>query len=170
MADIEEKSKDLKNVISVSSDAQPEGSLVKPKLIRGGPRKYSRASIAKLRTLGCDPLVEMVELHKKLVTEIKRQEELRDMAAGGLKLLGKYSSYAHSKFLEADQKLLNDLLPYKYAKVPVEVDLTNRNIAPMVINLTKEGDMFIVDPEENQEGFSDEDYNEESIALKGDNE
>jgi hypothetical protein len=139
----------------------------------GYRKKYSRESVAKLEKLGCDPIAELVELHKKFVKEITRQEDLQAKKDAGLSALTKdgktvgYSAMAHSNLLAADQKLLNDLVPYRYAKIPVEVAIQDNALPPIMIELTADGDVYEIDPSENVDVSEDIPM---GLALKGDDE
>ena len=143
----------------------------------GTKNRYSRESIKRLEELGCDPIAEMVQLHKKFIKEIDRQERLQEQKDKGHIALTKdgrtvgYSAMAHAALLASDQKLLNDLVPYRYAKIPVEVAVTDNTLPPIYIELTKAGDVYEIDPSENVDVSDDVPRDSRgSMALRGDDE
>jgi hypothetical protein len=72
----------------------------------------------RLQELMFDPLHKMVEMYEEISYEIRNLERIRS----GMKS-GKYSPHAHSALLVTKQKLINDLVPYGYAKIATDVNL-----------------------------------------------
>ena len=113
---------------------------------RPSVRLYSKTSVAKLKELGFDPIEKLVKLYDQVSAEI---EDYENTARGLVKLKGdgtyhrKYNGMAHSNLLALQQKLLNDLMRYGYARVPETVNVNEHKELPGVtINLTPKGGVF----------------------------
>jgi hypothetical protein len=142
---------------------------VSPNLRRGGPlpgfkKKYSRESIRALAKLDFDPIQKMVQLYHRIDAQLTRQEELQAMKdvaelETGKQVKNGYSAMAHMGFATAQEKLLNDLIPYRYAKIPVDEAKKDDVPPPLTIELTQEGDVFVIDP-------SETDYEEVEALLR----
>jgi hypothetical protein len=125
---------------------------------------YSKESIRKLEKIGFDPLLEMVSLYRRVRSQIDRQEllqEAQDIAREN-KLEGQvkngYSSMALEGFMNTASKVLSDMIPYRYAKVPVEEAEKDGAPPPLIIETTKEGEMFIIDPLNESTYAQEEDF------------
>lgn len=156
-------------VPEMESPEEPKQPPVRRGRIPGTKLKYTKDSVKKLEKLGFDPIELLVENHKKLTVEIQRQERLQALADSGQVMVNgqktKYSAMTHATLLAAEQKLLNDLVPYRYAKVPVDVNVNDTSLPPIMISLTKQGEVYEIDPSENVDINTDE-----RLAYKGDEE
>jgi hypothetical protein len=117
-----------------------------PKYFRGGPK-----SVARLRNLNYDPIQELVEKYRKLEKEIEYQEKLRSNEIVELTATGKARAYRADQHYALYDKLINigdKLLRYKYGRVPETDDEGNKSPSPLVINLTKKGDAYVVNEEQ----------------------
>lgn len=138
--------------------------------IVGSKNRINPHGIRKLDKLKFDPIDELVSLYRKNNKEIERLERLqmlKDLAREeGVGVNNGYSGMQHAALLAAQQKLLMDLVPYRYAKVPVDVNINDKNaLPPIMISLTKQGEVYEINPGENV------DINEmDHLAYKGDDE
>lgn len=133
---------------------EPKQVLSRRGRLPGFKNKFSKDSVKKLAALGFDPIEKLVECHKSIASEIQRQQKLQKEKDEKELITGKmckngYSAMAHTALLVAEQKLLNDLVPYRYSKVPVEVKVDDNSLPPIMISLTKQGDVYSIDPSEN---------------------
>jgi hypothetical protein len=110
---------------------------------------YSKKAISKLASLGFDPLEEMVKCHRNITEQIARQKYFQKLQDEGLKATGgKFSGMMLATLLAAEEKLLNDVLPYAYSKVPIDNSVTDPDLPPLIVNLTKKGDVYEINPVE----------------------
>lgn len=106
-------------------------------------------SAIRLRTLRFDPLQELVNKYRELEREVERQEKIRDGIIVELNAKGQPRSYRPEVHHAIYEKLINisdKLLRYAYARVPEEV-VEDRPTAPLVVNLTKKGETYVVNDE-----------------------
>lgn len=119
----------------------------------GSTNRHSAAAVVKLRQLGFDPIENLVTLYHKIEKEIKDMEDLKSGAKVQLKKDGsvvRYSSMAHATLLGLQQKLVQDLMRYGYARVPESMTVDLPKPEGLVINLTPKGGKFL-DPDEDDE-------------------
>ena len=117
-----------------------------PQFQAGGPR-----SVSRLRTLSYDPIGELVANYRKLELEIERQEKIRDGLIIELTSAGKPRAYRAEIHHALYDKLINigdKLLRYGYGRVPETINIEDRRPSPLVINLTKKGDQYIVNDDQ----------------------
>lgn len=122
----------------------PEDFELKDNIKKG--RKYTKSSVARLESLGFDPIERLVDLYLDISRQIAVQEELQQ--ASKVRFDGsvlKYSAMTHAALLSTQQKLLNDLMRYGYARVSETVTVNTDDVPKMVINLTPTGGTFQVD-------------------------
>jgi hypothetical protein len=110
----------------------------------GRKRKYSHESIMKLEKLGFDPIEEMVKLFHDIQAQITFQENEQEVARaltakGDYKTRTRYSAMAHSALMESRRNIIVDLMRYRYGRVPETVNLTQKDLPPMVIQLAVHG-------------------------------
>ena len=124
-------------------------------------------SISKLDSLGFDPLESMVHLYKRLMEEDEYWLSLRkqgtinyvnNLPTGVKKRTVKYSSVAHAATLANMGKVANDLMRYKYARVP-EVN--------EVPTAKSELNVFLTDIDDDS-SIEDGEYEELDDDLSGD--
>lgn len=112
---------------------------------RGGPK-----SVARLRNLNFDPIGDLVKQHGKITAEIEHQEKMRSGEIIELTPAGKSRAYRPEIHHALYDKLLvigKELLRYGYGRVPEQV---NENVVapqPLIVNLTKKGDVYMVNPQ-----------------------
>ena len=110
-------------------------------------------SVIILDKLGFDPIDEMVKQYERLKKEDEYHCACREgrmffeNAKGELKN-SRYSSVSHSATLALLQKVTNDLMRFKYARTPEQVE-QEKNTRPggMVVRLTSSNDENISDAE-----------------------
>lgn len=118
-----------------------------------GPRrrtpKKALTSEQKLAQLGFDPIEEAVKLYKHVRKEILYMEGLRVVPDGmtidppkGCKTRQRYSSMAHGALLTLEQKLINDLMRYGYARVSESVTVETKDATPLCITMTQKGEVY----------------------------
>lgn len=106
------------------------------------PRRKTTTNASKrLAELNFDPLSKLIQLHKKIRSAINllTHDELGNPRVRKDKLgntVPAYSTMAYTALVALEQKLLHDLMPYGYAKVPTTVQLEEKLHTPNVINLT----------------------------------
>lgn len=138
---------------SVSSVADPTVSIQQPpEPSKGRGRKpgqtprHTKLAVVRLAELGFDPIEKLVELYTKISAEI---EEMNFLKANPQVLkngdVRRYSSMAHAALLTTQQKLINDLMRYGYARVPETVNIKPDVPLGMTINLTPKGGKFSAD-------------------------
>lgn len=114
---------------------------------------YSKSAVARLAESGFDPIKKLVQLYEEINKEIADLENLKlrpvMLSNGDTR---RYSSIAHAQLLTTQQKLINDLVRYGYARVPETVNVKPEVPPALVINLTPDGGIF--DPD-TQVDFAD---------------
>jgi len=118
---------------------QPK-ALGRPKM-QGGAKR----SIAKMDNLRYDPIKELVDKYRKLEEELDYQEKVRANEIVPLTASGKIRNYNAETHMAIYDKLLNTsekLLRYYYGRVPEVNIVEERKIAPLIVNLTKAGDVY----------------------------
>jgi hypothetical protein len=131
-----------------------------PKYNRGGPR-----SVARLKNLNFDPIGELVAKYKKLEEEIQYQEKLRSNSIVELNANGRPRAYRAEQHYALYDKLItisDKLLRYNYGRVPELVEEQQKVPMPLIVNLTKKGDKYVVNEEDEQPDGVIEDYEDDS--------
>jgi hypothetical protein len=147
-----------------SKDSQPlntVGRTLGPRVMMGG----STRSVARLKQLNYDPIGELVNKYRKLEDEITYQEKLRSNAIVELNASGKPRAYRAEQHYALYDKLINiseKLLRYRYGRVPETPDNDVKPPSPLVINLTKKGETYIVNEEQEQPDRPFEDDDEDN--------
>ena len=97
----------------------------------GDTNRYSKDSVRRLAVLGYDPMEEMVNLAWELKQEA---QEIKYHPDGSKK--ERYSQMALAANYATQQKLINDLMRYGYARVPESLNLEPKDLPAININLT----------------------------------
>ena len=116
-----------------------------PQYQAGGHR-----SVLRLRQLQYDPIGELVETYNKLKLEVERQEKLRDGVIVELSSNGKPRAYRAEVHHAIYDKLIaigDKLLRYGYGRVPETLLVEEKKPQPLVVNLTKKGETYVVNDE-----------------------
>ena len=127
---------------------QPDGVL-KPK---NGVVRYNfgaKRSIAKLKKLGYDPITILVATHNYICLEIERQEKIRDGQVVELTTTGKVKAYrpeVHHALLDRLIKIGENLMRFKYGRVPEVLEQLKDPPKSLIINLTKKGEKYELSP------------------------
>ena len=106
-------------------------------------RTYSN-SRDRLESLDFDPIVSLVNNHKRITEQLVYYDNWRDGILIPLNSDGKpryYNAEVHMNLYDKLSKISESLLRYGYGRVS-EVDNTERNTQPIVINLTTNGETF----------------------------
>jgi hypothetical protein len=119
----------------------------KPVRIQKRPRGNSVRSIQRLEELDFDPIGELVASYRKLRKEIEYQEKLRTGELVELRSDGKpraYRAEIHLGLYDKINAISKELLRYGYGRVP-EVEQSNNGPArPLIVNLTKRGEQYVI--------------------------
>lgn len=140
---------------------QPKGKGGRPP----GIPQYSagaKRSVARLENLRFDPIGELVDQYRRLQDELAYQEKLRSGAIVELGPTGKPRSYRAEIHMAIYDKLIaigDKLLRYGYGRVPETLQIEETKAAPLVINLTKKGETYIINNK--QPEYTDVEYTED---------
>ena len=107
----------------------------------------SKRSVARLKQLNYDPIGELVANYRKLQAEVERQEKIRDGVIVELTSTGKVKAYRAEVHHALYDKLIaigDKLLRYGYGRVPETTIVEDRKPMPLVVNLTKKGEIYTV--------------------------
>jgi hypothetical protein len=131
----------------------------------GSKRVATRSDMAliRMKNLEYDPIGELVNAHKKIMGEIARQEKIRDGAIVELRLDGKPKAYRPDFHLALYDKVINignTLLRYKYGRVPEGDSSTDKPPMPLIVNLTKKGETYVVNNEHPEQQPEDDDVDD----------
>ena len=96
-------------------------------------------SVRRLNELKFDPLAEMVDLYRNVQYELAEIEQLKLEPSA----TRRYSAMAHGQLLALQQKLVDSLLRYGYARVPEAVTIEQKEVPGLVINMTPVGGVFM---------------------------
>lgn len=142
--------------------------------IRGGRTpgipQYSagaKRSVARLKNLDYDPIGELVAQHRKLEEELRYQEKLRSGEIVELLANGKPRSYRAEIHMSIYDKLIaigDKLLRYGYGRVPETLQIEEIKPAPLVINLTKKGEQYVLNDE--QPDYTDVEFAEDDETVE----
>lgn len=134
---------------------RPEGfKLGTPKYHAGGSR-----SVARLRNLNFDPIKVLVDKYNELELEVERQKKIRDGWIVELTATGKPKSYrpeVHHALYDKQISIGEKLLRYAYGRVPEANTDEQKPAMPLVVNLTKKGETYVVNDEDPNNGALDE--------------
>jgi hypothetical protein len=104
-------------------------------------------SVVRLRQLQYDPIGELVEKYRKLEAELEYQEKLRSGEIVELNAQGKPRSYRaeiHHAIYDRLIAVSDKLMRYKYGRVPETVLIEEKKPLPLIVNLTKKGETYVV--------------------------
>jgi hypothetical protein len=110
-------------------------------------RAPSPKSVRRLEMLNFDPITKLVERHSALTKELEYQEKRRKNEIVELTGSGKARAFMMDHLLMIHSQLFTiekELLRYGYGRVPEQGMVENTRTAPLVINLTKKGEQYIV--------------------------
>ena len=138
---------------------KPGNQLGIPKFHAGGNK-----SVNRLRQLQYDPIGELVAKYRMLEAEIARQEKIRDGVIVELTATGKPKSYraeVHHALFDKMIAIGDKLLRYGYGRVPETTIVEERKPQPLIVNLTKKGDVYIANDVQPDGVMSDEGFNDD---------
>lgn len=125
--------------VSVQQPLEPSRRGRKP----GQTPRHTKLAVVRLAELGFDPIEKLVELYHEISKEIAELERLKTnpllLKNGDTR---RYSSMAHAQLITTQQKLINDLMRYGYARVPETVNIKPEAPKGITINLTPKGHTF----------------------------
>ena len=116
-------------------------------------------SVARLRQLQYDPIGELVANYRKLEAEVERQEKIRDGIIVELGSNGKPRAYRAEVHHAIYDKLIaigDKLLRYGYGRVPETTIIEDRKPQPLIVNLTKKGDVYVANEQPDQLEFGED--------------
>ena len=117
-------------------------------------KRGSHKSVAKLRQLEFDPITTLVMQYRKIESELERQEKIRSGEVVELKADGTPKAYRVDIHMSLFDKLTNiskELLRYGYGRVPELNVLEQRAPMPLIVNLTRKGEQFVVNDHKHDE-------------------
>lgn len=120
-------------------------------------------SVARLKQLQYDPIGELVGTYNKLKAELERQEKIRDGVIVELTSTGKPKAYraeVHHALYDKLIAISEKLLRYGYGRVPETTIVEEKRPMPLIVNLTKKGEVYVANEQPDQlefdEGMEDE--------------
>jgi hypothetical protein len=139
---------------------KPGRQLARPKYFEGAKRSQVR-----LTQLGFDPIGELVKQYRKIELELEYQEKLRTGEVVELTSTGKVKAYRadiHHGIYDKLTAIADRLLRYGYGRVPETTVVEEKKPMPLVVNLTKKGDVYTVNASADLTDEAEDDYDEES--------
>jgi len=115
--------------------------------LRIGPRGPAQKSVKRLAMLGFDPISKLVDRHSALTKELEYQEKRRKNEIIELTTSGKARAFMMDHLMLIHNQLFaieKELLRYGYGRVPETSVVEDRRVAPLVVNLTKKGEQYVV--------------------------
>jgi hypothetical protein len=135
----------LKNIEqpAIKGGMLPGKQVASNRFIAGAKRSQLRLS-----HLGYDPIGELVEQYKTIQLEVEYQKKLRSGEIVELNpSTGKpraYRAEIHHGLLDKLIKISEALLRYGYGRVPETSIVEEKKALPLVVNLTKKGDQYVI--------------------------
>ena len=130
-----------------------------PTLFQAGAKR----SQLRLKHLGFDPIGELVKQYRQLELELEYQEKLCSGEIVELSAAtGKPKAYrpeVHHAIYDKLIKVGEALLRYGYGRVPETSVVENKRPMPLVVNLTKKGETYVI----NDESMPDEGDNDDDL-------
>lgn len=108
----------------------------------GTPRSYSR-----LKQLQFDPIEQLVIKYREIENEIEYQNKRRSGEIVELLPNGKLRPYSYEHHMALYDRLLRvgeQLLRYGYGRVPEVIQVEEKKVEPLVVNLTKKGETYVI--------------------------
>ena len=136
---------DLKPNVVIEQPSIPSGSVKGtyiPKYVGAAGRAARR-----LKNLEYDPIARLVHQYSVLQEELKYQENLRSGKIVELNATGKPRAFRAEILLSIHDKLITiaeKLLRYGYGRIPELNVLESRAPKPLMINLTREGETYVI--------------------------
>lgn len=132
-----------------------------PTLFQAGAKR----SQLRLKHLGFDPIGELVKQYRQLELELEYQEGLRSGAIVELSAsTGKAKAYrpeVHHAIYDKLIKVGEALLRYGYGRVPETTVVEEKRPMPLVVNLTKKGETYVIN--DNSGDMPDEEMDDDSF-------
>ena len=139
---------------------KPGNQIGIPKFHAGGHK-----SVARLNQLRYDPIGELVEKYRKLEKELEYQEKLRSGEIVELGANGKPRSYRaeiHHAIYDRLIAVSDKLLRYNYGRVPETVMVEEKKPLPLIVNLTKKGETYVINDEQPDDTFGDDSFGDDN--------
>lgn len=134
------------------------------KIHRGSPRAQ-----AVLSRLEFDPITAMVNKYRELEEELAYQKKLRSGAVLELTSQGKpraYRAEIHLSIFDKQLVVAKELLRYKYGRVSEGEQNDKPPLAPMVVQLTSEGDTHVInDGLDEEDSYGDVDHGDDVVDV-----
>lgn len=130
-------------VIRPAKTEQPNGSFKDLTKIENNDQ-ITKSHI-KLMQLRFDPMERLIQKYTELEIELKRQVKIRDGEIVELTSNGKpraYRAEVHYSIFDKQVMIAEKLMRYAYGRVPEAINNEQTITQPLVINLTKEGEVY----------------------------
>lgn len=142
-------------MFTVNRTARANGQLMANLGGPGTPKYHSgkEKSVRRLENLKYDPIGELVTKYRELDEELIRQKKIRNNEIVELNNAGRPRAFNPETMMAIYDKqiaIAEKLLRYRYGRVPEVGDIPATNVAPLIVNLTKKGETYVVNeqPEE----------------------
>jgi hypothetical protein len=131
---------------------------------KGGPGKPrfpagANRSTRRLATIGYDPIGELVKQYRRLEQECIYLRKLRDGVVVELHATtGKPRAFRYEALIGMETMLQNTadkLLRYGYGRVPEVSVVESKVMQPLVVNLSREGETYVVNGDAEQPMYDD---------------
>ncbi len=124
----------------------------RPQYKAGAPR-----SVGRLRHLNFDPIGELVSRYRMLEKDVENYRKIRSGELIELLPSGKHRAFSYDVLMQLEQKLIDigdKLLRYGYGRVPEAGLQEVPKLPSMHIQLTKPGEVFVLNAQaEDEEEF-----------------
>lgn len=132
----------------------------------------------RLARMGWDPLGEMVQVQRKILAELDRQEARRDNTIVELTSSGKVRYYNEETHYALFDKLIaisDKLMRYSYKRVSEAETKEEAPLLPLIVNLSQDGDQYVIGGDDSPAPSGDEididlDVSGDDSPLKGEYE
>lgn len=136
-------------MFTISKSANASGPLSRNLGGPGVPKYHSgkERSVRRLESLKYDPIGELVTKYRELDEELLRQKRIRNNEIVELSASGKPRSFNPETMMAIYDKqiaIAEKLLRYRYGRVPEVGDNMAPPAAPLIVNLTKKGETYVV--------------------------
>lgn len=140
---------------NVAESKQPTGR------VPGNPNYRAGAlrSVNRLKALGFDPIGVLVDRYKALLKDVEHYRTLQSGKIVELQANGRPRVFNYDTLVSMETQLAtiaDKLLRYGYGRVPENAEDEKPPMAPMIVQLTRKGDVFVI----NDDSANFEDVNE----------
>ena len=111
-----------------------------------------KKSTARLRELDFDPIKNLVDTYKEVEAEVEYQRKMRTGEIVELSTTGKpraYRAEVHHALLDKKIAIGDKLMRYAYGRVPENEEESKPSPPALVVQLTKEGETYVINESQN---------------------